>query len=308
MFGIEVTIVNLNEFTNRFSSESACEEHLIRLRWKEGFQCPKCGHDDAMLVRATHRRDSESRVPLFECKRCHRQTSVTSGTIFHKSKTPLTTWFLAIYLVANDKRGISATTLARMLGVSYPTAWLMLKKIRLAMAERNTKYRLDGIVQVDDFYLGGESEGKRGRGTAQDSVIAGLSFKDGKPHYLSMDVVSGMSKKSVLDVFSRRLESGVILETDGYPTYAGCAKEMDATHLVKLSKEDKEHVVFHWVDTIISNLKKFIDGTYHGRETLKQMYIEEFVYRFNRRHFGNRLVERLLNTCAATSPVITTGS
>lgn len=304
-FASRWSVMNLVDFVQRFSEESACEEYLIQLRWKEGFRCPKCDHPEAMLVHANHRRDADKRVPLFECKRCHRQTSVTSGSIFHKSKVPLTKWFLAVYLVSNDKRGIAATTLARDLGVSYPTAWLMLKKIRKAMGDRNSLYQLDGIVQVDEFYLGGEShgDGKRGRGTDQDTVIIGVSMKKGAPIHCFMELVGDTSKQTVLDVFSRRLKPDIVLETDGNPTYAACAKEMNVSHLVTLSSDENAHEVFKWVNTLTSNLKKFIDGTYHGREQHKQSYLEEFVYRFNRRSMGDRLVERLLNTCALAKPL-----
>lgn len=295
--------MNLVDFMNQFSSESACEEHLIALRWPSGFCCPKCTSRNVMRVQAAHRRDSENRVPLFECKDCHRQTSATSGTIFHKSKTPLTKWFLAIYLVANDKGGIAATTLERTLGVSYPTAWLMLRKIRIAMADRNAKYKLDGIVQVDDFYLGGESRGgKRGRGTEQVPVVAGISLKKGKPQYLFMDLVSDVGKHSVLDVLSRRIAKGVVLETDGWPTYASCAEDLEVqSHLVTPSKDERKNETFQWLDKAISNFKKFIDGTYHGRQTDDQLYMEEYTYRYNRRRFDHRLVERLLRACAVTN-------
>lgn len=297
--------MNMVDFVNGFSEESACEEHLIQLRWKEGFRCPKCTHTEAMLVHAKHRRNASKRMPLFECKNCHRQTSVTSGTIFHKSQTPLNKWFLAIYLVSNDKRGIAATTLSGDLGVSYPTAWLMLKKIRKAMGERNSLYQIGGTVQVDEFYLGGEShgDGRRGRGTDQDSVVIGVSLKKGAPVHCFMELVSDTSKRTMLDVFSRRLKSDVILETDGNPTYAACATEIDVSHLVTLSTDENAHEVFRWVNTIVSNLKKFVDGTYHGREQHKQSYLEEFTYRFNRRRAGDKLVEQLLKTCALAKPL-----
>ena len=295
--------MNLLEFTQKFSDEKACEEHLIQLRWKEGFSCPKCKHSEAMLVHATHRRDAERRVPLFECKQCHRQTSVTSGTIFHKSKTSLTKWFVAIYLVSNDKRGISAKTLQRHIGVSYDTAWNMLNKIRNAMAERNAKYKLEGIVQVDDFYLGGKSKGKRGRGTAQSPMVIGVSLKKGKPQYCFIEEVEDLSKESILPVLERNLATNVVLETDGNWSYGASAKELNIPHLVTLSSDENAHETFHWVDTMISNLKAFIDGTYHGRERFKRLYAAEFTYRLNRRHMGNRLVERLLNTCALAKPI-----
>ncbi len=100
--------MNLVEFTKRFSAKSACEEYLCQLRWKEGFHYPKCDSNDFKLVQVAHRRDAKERVPLFECKSCHRQRSVTSSTIFHKSKVPFTKWFLGAYLIANDSRGITA--------------------------------------------------------------------------------------------------------------------------------------------------------------------------------------------------------
>jgi transposase-like protein len=295
--------MDLVEFTQQFSTEAACEERLIEIRWPTGFSCPKCGSHNAMRVHAAHRRDAENREPLFECKDCHRQTSVTSGTIFHKSKTPLTKWFLAIYLVANDKGGIAATTLERMLNVSYPTAWLMLRKIRIAMADRNAQYKLEGIVQVDDFYLGGESRGgKRGRGTEQTPVVAGISLKKGKPQYLFMDLVSDVGKQSVLAVLNRRVAADVVLETDGWPTYASCAEELQIqSHIITTSNDEKKNEVFQWLDKAISNFKKFIDGTYHGRQTDDQLYMEEYTYRYNRRRFGHQLVDRLLRACAETN-------
>ena len=105
--------MNLLEFMQQFSDEKSCEKCLIQLRWKEGLTCPKCNHSEALLVHATQRRGTDRRVPLFECKQCHRQTSVTAGTVFHKSKITLYKWFLAIYLVNYDKRGASAKTLQR---------------------------------------------------------------------------------------------------------------------------------------------------------------------------------------------------
>ncbi len=180
--------MNLVEFSTRFSTESACEEYLCQLRWKEGFRCPKCDNTEFMSVRVARRRDAKERLSLFECKSCHRQTSVTSSTIFHRSHVPLTKWFLAAYLIANDKRGIAATTLSQHLGVSYPTAWLMLNKLRKAMSERNSRYSLDEKVQVDEFYLGGISHGtgKQGRGTDQATVLIGVSLRSDAPQHCFM--------------------------------------------------------------------------------------------------------------------------
>ena len=302
--------MNLVEFTKRFSSESACEEYLCQLRWKDGFHCPKCDSSEVKRVRSSRRRDAKERVPLFECKSCHRQTSVTSGTIFHKSKVPLTKWFLGAYLVANDKRGIAATTLAQHLGVSYPTAWLMLNKLRKAMSERNSIYKLNEKVQVDEFYLGGISHGtgKQGRGTDQTTVMIGVSLAGGAPIHCFMEVIDDTTTETMLDVLERRVSPQITLETDGNPTYGACAREMGITHAVTLSSDESAHEVFKWINTLVGNTKKFIDGTYHGREEYKQLYLEEFMYRFNRRRSRSSLVDRLLNSCALTKehPFIST--
>ncbi len=164
----------------------------------------------------------------------------------------------------------------------------MMKKIRKAMEDRNSLYKLDGIVQVDEFYLGEKShgDGKRGRGTDQGTVMIDVSLKKGAPVHCFMELVGDMSRRTVLDMLFRRLTSDVILETDGNPTYVACAKELDVSHLVTLSSDENAHEVFKWLDTLVSNLKKFIDGTYHGREEHKQSYLEEFVYRSNRRGMG----------------------
>lgn len=173
------------------------------------------------------------------------------------------------------------------------------------MSERNSMYRLDGDVQVDEFFLGGLShgEGKRGRGTSQSSVIIGVSLSGGAPIHCFMEVVSDMTAKTIEDVVERRVSPDITLETDGDPAYAACAKGTGIGHSVTLSSDETAHEVFKWVNTLIGNCKKFIDGTYHGREEHKQLYLEEFVYRFNRRRMGSSLVDRLLITCAEHSTI-----
>lgn len=135
-------------------------------------------------------------------------------------------------------------------------------------------------------------------------LVASLMAKDFHEYFWSAEEYEDLRNESL--PYLRDDTSALRIDVSDY--LRRTSDDMDVIHLVKLSKEDKEHEVFHWVDTIIGNLKKFIDGTYHGRETLKQMYIEEFVYRFNRRHFGNKLVGRLLSACAATPPITSTTS
>lgn len=158
-------MLTVQEFRSLFSEERQCGEQLTRQRWPEGFQCPRCcgATRGYMAARRVH-----------ECAVCAYQCSVTAGTIFHKTRTPLSSWFWAIYRMSHDKKGISAVQLSKETGVSYPTAWLMQHKIRKAMADRDQSYKLSGLVEVDEGYVGGEEHGeaRKGRGAKSKSVVA----------------------------------------------------------------------------------------------------------------------------------------
>ena len=149
--------ITFEEFRTRFSTEESCRAELFRLRFPNGFVCPKCGCTEYYPVRGRN---------AFQCRACRHQTSVTAGTVMHRTHLPLTVWFWAIYLCATDKRGISAVQLSRTLNICYESAWYLLHRIRRAMAQRDEKYALSGIVEMDDGYVGGATHnGKRGRGT-----------------------------------------------------------------------------------------------------------------------------------------------
>ena len=154
--------VNFIEFMKRFQTEEQCRQFLFSLRWPDGFICPRCGSKHFCEVK--HRR-------VYHCLKCGHQASVTANTIFHKSHTPLNKWFLAVFLMAQDKRGISAAKLARDIEVSPPTAWLMLQKIRKAMADRDASYLLSQIVEIDDAYFGAPDEGGKRGGTTHTLPI-----------------------------------------------------------------------------------------------------------------------------------------
>lgn len=156
-----------------FGTEEQCAEAVKQARWPQGFECPRCGS-------AAHYVVGHGARKLFQCNGCRHQTSLTAGSLFASTKLPLKTWFLAIYLLSQAKTGLSALALKRQVGVSYPTAWLMHQKIMHAMAEREDQYRLDGTVQLDDAYLGGErSGGKAGRGSENKvPFVAAVSIDD----------------------------------------------------------------------------------------------------------------------------------
>ena len=139
------------EFMERFNTEEKCREYLYKIRWPEGFVCPHCGEKaEPFRIKSRNR---------LQCRHCMKQTSVTVGTIMEKSRTPLVKWFLAIYMMSQDKRGCSAKKLQRDLGIAYDTAWTMSHKIRHAMGERDNLYMLSGTVEVDDAFFGGTHAG-----------------------------------------------------------------------------------------------------------------------------------------------------
>ena len=151
--------MSLPEFLGCFGTEAQCAQALKAARWPAGFRCPRCDNDAHYVVGHGARR-------LFQCNGCRHQTSLTAGSLMEHTKLPLTIWFLAIYLISQAKTGLSALALKRQLGVSYPTAWLLHHKLNRAMAARESCHRLEGAVQVDDAYLGGEGAGgKPGRGS-----------------------------------------------------------------------------------------------------------------------------------------------
>ena len=147
---------DLLDWQRRYGTEDACAAALQQQRWPDGFVCPRCGHDQGYFI-ASRR--------VHECAQCRHHASLTAGTLFHSTNLPLTKWFWAIYLSASDKGGISALRLSKQIGVSWPTASHMLRKIRTAMGHRDSVYRLTELIEVDDALVGGRrSGGKRGRG------------------------------------------------------------------------------------------------------------------------------------------------
>jgi transposase-like protein len=200
------------DFMKRFQSEDQCREALFNARWPNGFVCPKCGCGEFYPM---------SRGSKCYCRGCGHQESVTAHTIFHGSHTPLTKWFIAIFMMSCDKRGVSAKKLASDIGVSYPTAWLMLHKIREAMSGRESGYMLTRIIEMDDAYFGAPDEGgKRGRGTDKTpAVIAVQVDEKGRPVYAKAVVVDNLQGATILGAARMIVEPGSEIRTDGYKSY-----------------------------------------------------------------------------------------
>jgi transposase-like protein len=282
--------MTLKEFIDRFKTEEDCRKYFFKMRWPNGFACPKCEHKEYSFIKFRN---------LYQCKDCGHQASLTAGTIMHKSHTGLREWFLAIFLVVNDKRGISASQLSKIIGVSYYTAWLMLHKLRDAMAQRDRKYLLGGKVEMDDAFFGAPTEGgRRGRGTEKTPAIIELELDEqGRPQYMKAEVVEAVNGEIISEIAKRTIEPDAKVYTDGLSPYGKLSTEGYEHHAENFDpKKNPDHL--HWLHTIISNLKAFIGGTYHGLDKKHlQRYFDEFCYRFNRRKFEEQLFNRLLAAC-----------
>jgi transposase-like protein len=290
------TPISFFEFTKKFNNEEACREHLFHLRWPDGFICPKCSNDSYYKIEKRH---------LFQCKACRHQTTVTAGTIMDKTHIKLEKWFWAIYLVSTDKRGHSAKALERELNIGYKSAWYLLQRIRTAMAEQESKCILSGIIEVDDAFFGAaDDNGKRGRGTSKTQVVIGLTLNEkGNPGYLKMEIVKDLTSDTVAAFAEANIESGSTISTDAYKSFNQFKRD-GYNHLPKVfePKEDKDHL--KWLHTIVSNVKAFINGTFHGLdEKHLQFYLAEFCYRFNRRFHIDTIFNKLLASCSASQKI-----
>jgi len=287
-------------FRERFGTEEACRRALFEMRWPEGLTCPACGGRGFCELKGRK---------LFQCGRCKRQVRLTAGTVFQDTKLPLTTWFAAIYHLAQGKNGISSVELGRRLGVKQGTAWLMKHKLMRAMAGREAAgSKLSGRVEIDDAYLGGERPGgKRGRGApGKTPVVAAVeTTAERKPRRLRLTVVRGFRKKEVEKLAKRDLAAGSTVVSDGLSCWpavekAGCEHRPMATGS---GKRAASWAPFRWVNTCLGNIKAAIVGTYrHVSPKHAQTYLTSFAYRFNRRHRLDSIVQRLAWAAAHTAP------
>jgi transposase-like protein len=294
--------MTFDEFTTRFATEEQCRAYLYQLRWPNDFVCPKCAHEKAFKIGEN----------LYQCAKCRRQTSVIAGTIFQDTRKPLKVWFTAIWWVTTQKTGASAMGLQRVLGLkSYTTAWTWLHKIRTAMVNPN-RTRLSGTVEVDECYIGGEEHGgKRGRGTENKSiVVVGVELLEGKNHMgrVRLKVVQDVSGESLVGFIKENVEPGSTVITDGWSGFYPVGSN-GYIHVVpkKFEVADEKNLLPH-VHMIVSLLKRWLLGTHQGavQEMHLQAYLDEYVFRFNRRKAANRglLFYRLLE-CAMHVPPTT---
>lgn len=265
------------EFHRMFDHEGACVEHMVSVRWPEGFECQDCGSDKAYWV--------EDRRAL-KCAKCGEWTYLTEGTVMEKSKTPLCTWFLGGYLMTTMTPGISAVQFQRQAGINrYETAFQMLHKLRAAMVSPE-RTRLHGVVEVDETFIGGEKEGKRGRGAWGKALVAGAVEVVGtKAGRCRLQLTDDASEESLVDEFLKfNVERKSVVVTDGWQGYVNVGKR-GYRHVVVEGEDSKDVAkqMIH-IHRVFGNLKTWILGTHHGvSDKHLQAYLNEFTFRYNRR-------------------------
>jgi transposase-like protein len=287
----------LEEFQSSFSTEDACRAYLFASRWPEGFRCPGCGGPDAFEVTTRG---------LHECRECGHQTSVTAGSVLHATRVPLRLWFWAAYLVATHTPGISAVQLQRQLGLTrYETAWTMLQKLRGAMV-RPERDRIRGVVEVDESYVGGVEEGRRAgrlKTSTKAIVVAAVEVRGQGSGRVRMAVIPDVSAASLVPFVEAAVEPGSVVRTDGWRGYQPLITAGYDHRPKTVGKEDSASVSFPRVHRVFSNLKTWLAGTHHGvsRKHLPQ-YLNEFVFRFNRRKTPMAAFQSLLGLAGQHSP------
>jgi len=294
--GVEDYPKTLLELERRFSTEQACREYLFALRWPDGFVCPRC---DGSQAWPTCR-------GLWLCRSCRHQASVTAGTLFQDTRTPLTVWFRAIWLLTSQKNGISALGLQRVLGLgSYQTAWAMLHKLRRAMV-RPGRDPLAGRIEVDETYWGGEEEGVVGRLTEDKALLVVAAQEDGKGiGRIRMCHVPDLTKETLHGFIAQNLEPGSVVVTDGLSAYGGLKGYRHEPIVIRGSGQTASELLPR-VHRVVSLLKRWLMGTHQGaigQEHLND-YLDEFTFRFNRRTSASRgkLFYRLVQQAAQVKP------
>jgi len=300
---------NWSEFLDWFASEEACLTYLEQLRWPAGFACPSCG-----AIGEPYR---SSRARLM-CRGCAHQSTVTAGTIFDKTRTPLRVWLAAAWYLTNQKHGVSALGLQRVLGLGgYETAWTMLHRFRRAMV-RPDRDLLKGVVEVDETYLSITdrhapiaTDQRRRRKNQTDQVVVAIAVESAQPKgfgRIRLRRVDNDSAEQVVPFVQANVATGSRVRTDGSAAYRTLGDlGYDHERRVMLGASEPAHVSLAGVHRVAALIKRWILGTHHGsvQPTHLDAYLDEFVFRFNRRSSASRgmLFFRLIQQAVHTSPV-----
>lgn len=307
----------LLDFQKRFPDDEACIEYLEKLRWPNTFICPNCGHDDG--YRLAHRR-------LMQCASCRHQTSATAGTIFHKTRTPLLIWFWMVYLMAQDKGGVSMLKLSRDLGMHYDTVWNLVHKIRTAMATRDHGISLAGFIELDEAIIGSEARkaagpeaegevrprkkrlGRRStartpHGKTQCEAIVMVERENMSAGNVVIKVVKSTTRDEIRDLVEERVEPAQWFKADGNQSHwvvKSMGHRLDCWPMT--GEESCEELPI--VHRVISLIKRWLLGRLHGvSDRYLQCFLDEFCFRFNRKNSERPIYDSLLKACALGHPV-----
>lgn len=305
---------SLSQFQAEFPDEAACAEFLIRHRWPAGFVCPTCRGCRAARLR--------SRAYTFECLGCGRQTSVTAGTILHRTKLPLTTWFWAAHLIATHSNGISALQLANQIGVKEEAAWLLLHKFRAAMTDRE-RHPLHGLVEIDQTEIPFRTDDSNGAPEGRVVIVGAVeivdrdsgeapktdfnrTYKNTRPRRVRLAVIADETQESIHAFVRQNIAPGTTLLTDGHSSYLGLNEGLEAERYVldqRVVGKMAAHLVLFWVHRVFSLMKRWGMGTFHGfRAKHLDRYLEEYAFRFNRRYWRRVSFDRILGLAVDHQP------
>jgi transposase-like protein len=287
------------EFREAYGTEEKCRAAAEGLRWPTGFVCPLCGGREGTKL---------STRPKVQCRACRHQVSLTAGTIFHATKLPLTSWFLAIWLVATAENGISSVELGRRLGIKQTNAWVLKQKIMQVMTVREGEKPLSGRVEMDDAYLGGHRPGRRGRGAAgkQPFVAAVSTSDDRRPRKMKLLPVKGFRKKAVKELAKEHLAPDARVVSDGLGCWNGVDEAGFGHTTIRTGggKAAAQGSAFKWVNTTLGNIKAAITGTYRRLSPEHaERYLGSFAWRFNRRFQLDTLIPRFVHAATRTAPL-----
>ena len=296
---------SLSEFQKAFSDEASCVAFLFKRRWPDGFICPGCSERRAAVLK--------SRPRLYECLDCGRQTSITAGTAMHRSKLPLTAWFWAAHLMATHSNGMSARQLEDQLGVTYKTAWLLTQKLRRSMVDPDRE-PLEGVVEVDqaeipfregDAFFEPGNAGKILVIGAVEVIDRGVNqarprrkhakYLDTRSGRIRLAMIANNSARSIEAFVKANVKRGTTLITDGHASYPGLT---GYRHDPRIVGKMAGHIVLPWIHRAFSLMKR-----YHGlRRKHVDTYLNEFVFRYNRRFHRHVSFEALLGLAAHYEP------
>lgn len=293
--------LRFGEFIERFGTEEGCEQELIEQRWPQGFVCPRCGSGEYSNFR-------RGRLLYFQCCACRKQTSLTAGTVMASSKLSLRQWFEAAYVMSQAKNNVSSLELKRHLGVGYEAAWTLKHKLMEAMWLRERLRTLRGTVQLDEAFLGGQGSGKASLGRkGKVAILAAVATNDlGKPTMVCLSQQPATGEDVVVFTLNSIAE-GVKVVSDGAPSFNYVRWQSLAAHepiVTGSGKQACEIPKLKAINTVLSNLKTAISGTYHAFKFWKyaDRYLAEFQFRFNRRFNMSAMLGSIMRAAACCRP------